>query len=289
MARSKSLGKKRPEPESNPASPAQPGSQAGVPSTSGRENLVPDPNIQTRARPRHRNPPDVEWYTSPASSVTIRMVANCFRKFPLTGVTITRPTADQRANRPGGANSAWSRYHIEAGAYLPLHPFFVGVANYFGVAPFQITPNGYRMLAALYVLYKLNKWPEPSPHEVNYLFDLKSNPQHNGTGFFHFCHQETGRTFLSGTTHISNVGHYNKEYFFTPDIASNNLAFARGGKNLSFAGQYFSPEYTLSFFLKLDLFFRPLVTSDPNTRHGVEVQCTGQDDGRGKKRQVPGH
>ena len=89
------------------------------------------------------------------------------------------------------------------------------------------------MLAALYVLYKLNKWPEPSPHEVNYLFDLKSNPQHNGTGFFHFCHQETGRTFLSGTTHISNVGHYNKEYFFTPDISSNNLAFARGGTILS--------------------------------------------------------
>ena len=176
MARSKSSGKKRPESESNPTSPAQPGSQAGVPSTSGRENLVPDPNIQTRARPRHQNPLDVEWYTSPASSVTPRMVANYFRKFPLTGVTITRPTADQRANRPGGANSAWSRYHIEARAYLPLHPFFVGVANYFGVAPFQITPNGYRMLAALYVLYKLNKWPEPSPHEVNYLFDLKSNP-----------------------------------------------------------------------------------------------------------------
>ena len=153
MARSKSLGKKRPDSKHSPNSPAQPDSQARVPSTSGRENLVPDPNIQIRARPRHRNPPDVVWYTSPASSVTPRMVANCFRKFPLTGVTITRPTEDQRANRPGGANNAWSRYHIEVGAYLPLHPFFVGVTNYFGVAPFQITPNGYRMLAALYILY----------------------------------------------------------------------------------------------------------------------------------------
>ena len=94
MARSKSLGKKRPESDNSPNLPAHPDSQARAPSTSGRENLVPDPNIQTRARPRHQNPPDVEWYTSPASSVTPRMVANCFKKFPLTGVTITRPTKD---------------------------------------------------------------------------------------------------------------------------------------------------------------------------------------------------
>ena len=95
------------------------------------------------------------------------------------------------------------------------------------------------MLTALYILYKLKKWPEPTPHEVNYLFDLKSNPQQYGTGFFHLCHQETNRTFLSATTCISNMGQYNKEYFLTPDITSNNLAFARGGKCLYLTGRYF--------------------------------------------------
>ena len=86
------------------------------------------------------------------------------------------------------------------------------------------------MLAALYILYSQKKWPVPSPHEVNYLFDLKSNPNHEGTGFFHLCHQETGRTFLTEKTHISNVGRYYQEYFLTVDMVANNLAFVRGGK-----------------------------------------------------------
>ena len=123
-------------------------------------------------------------------------------------MTLVQPTRDQRANLPRGAYNAWSMYHIEAGVILPLHPFFQGVANYFKVAPFQITPNGYRMLSALYILYSHKKWPVPTPHEVNYLFDLKSNPNQENMGFFHFCHQEMTRTFLSDTTFISNVGKY---------------------------------------------------------------------------------
>ena len=86
------------------------------------------------------------------------------------------------------------------------------------------------MLTALYILYSHKKWPVPTPHEVNYLFNLKSNPDQKGTGFFHFCHQETGRTFLTDTTHISNVGTYYQEYFLTTDMIANNLSFTQGGK-----------------------------------------------------------
>ena len=81
------------------------------------------------------------------------MIANYLNKYNLTGVTLVKPNPDQRANLPGGTYSAWSRFNVEAGATLPLHAFFQGVANYLGVAPFQITPNGYRMLAALYIQY----------------------------------------------------------------------------------------------------------------------------------------
>ena len=45
MARSKSPGKKKPNPENNANPPAQPDSQARVPSTSGRENISPDRRI----------------------------------------------------------------------------------------------------------------------------------------------------------------------------------------------------------------------------------------------------
>lgn len=64
---------------------------------------------------------------------------------------------------PGRIYSAWSRYNIQVGATLPLHPYFRGVADYFDVCPFQIIPNGYRMLFALYILYKFKEWGEPSP------------------------------------------------------------------------------------------------------------------------------
>ena len=96
------------------------------------------------------------------------------------------------------------------------------------------------MLAALYILYKFRKWPEPTPHEVNFLFDLKSNPNQEGTGFFHFCHQETRRTFLTDTSHISNVGRYYQEYFLTADLVADNLAFARGGKTFASLADFFT-------------------------------------------------
>ena len=83
------------------------------------------------------------------------------------------------------------------------------------------------MLVALYILYSHKKWPIPTPHEVNYLFDLKSNPNQENTGFFHFYHQETGCTFLTDTTFISNVGRYHLEYFLTTDMVANNLAFTQ--------------------------------------------------------------
>ena len=182
MARTKTKARKR----RNLNSPSQP--SADAPSTSGREENFRDPIIQRHARPRHATQPDVEWYVVSESRVTVRMIANYLRKYSMLGVTLVKPNPDQRPNLPGGAYSAWSQFHIKAGATLPLHPFFQGVANYFGVAPFQITPNGYRMLAALYIMYNQKKWPMPLPHEVNYLFDLKSNPNQENTGFFHFCH-----------------------------------------------------------------------------------------------------
>ena len=116
---------------------------------------------------------------------------------------------------------------------MPLHDYFTGVANYFDICPFQLTPNSYRVLSALYILYNFKGWGVPSPHEINYLFDLKSNPNQNNTGFFYFAHQESHRVFLSDVTFQSNPGKYYSEYFFTTDMNANNLAFCHSGKNSS--------------------------------------------------------
>ena len=120
---------------------------------------------------------------------------------------------------------------MEVGAILPLHPYFQGVADYFDICPFQLSPNGYRVRSALYILYKCKGWGEPSPHKANYLFDLKSNPGHNNTSFFYLIHQETGRIFLSDVTYRSNVGKIQQKYFLMTDMVANNLAFSRAGKH----------------------------------------------------------
>lgn len=120
-------------------------------------------------------------------------------------------------------------YNIKAGETLPLHLYFRAVVDYFDICPFQITPNGYRVLSALYILYYFKRWGVPSPHEINYLFDLKSNPNQNNTSFFYFAHQESHHTFLSDVTFQSNPGKYYQEYFLTSQINANNLAFCHSG------------------------------------------------------------
>ena len=111
----------------------------------------------------------------------------------------------------GGIYSAQFRYNIQVGATLPLHTYFCGIADYFDIRPFQITPNGYKMLSTIYILYIFKGWGESSPYKVDFLFDLKSNPGHHGTSFFYLTHQESHRTFLSEVTHKSNPRKYYQE------------------------------------------------------------------------------
>ena len=110
-----------------------------------------------------------------------------------------------------------------------MHPYFVGVANYFGISPFQITPNGIQALSALYVLYLSRKWKPPTPHEVHFLFDLKTNPGQKNSGFFHLFHRQRGVRFLHGIAHKSNPGKYFDEYFMTSDIHSTYTSFRHAG------------------------------------------------------------
>ncbi|XP_062114909.1 uncharacterized protein LOC133828836 [Humulus lupulus] len=180
-------------------------------------------------KPRDEGEEEPSWFVAETSKLTPALFQKHIEALGLSGANVTCPGSHQRANRPGGRYCAWSRHHVHAGATLPLHMYFRSVADYFNVSPFQITPNGIQALSALYILYFLNGWDEPTPHEVHYLFDLRTNPSHNNSGFFHFYHRHRGITYLNGISHKSNAGKYHKEYFLTLDIEANNLAFTRSG------------------------------------------------------------
>ena len=135
----------------------------------------------------------------------------------------------QRAHEPCSGWCAWSKYHVQAGGSLPLHPYFFGVADYFGISPFQITPNGIQGLVALYVIYHSRGWKPPTPHEVRYLFDMKTNLGQKNIGFFHLFHRQKGVRYLHGISHKSNAGKYFSEYFTTSDIRSAYTSFIHAG------------------------------------------------------------
>ena len=51
------------------------------------------------------------------------------------------------------AFAAWSGKHFKAGAFLPLDQYFADFLNYVKLAPFQLPPNSYRLLAGLRYLF----------------------------------------------------------------------------------------------------------------------------------------
>ncbi|KAM3194965.1 hypothetical protein ACQJBY_071180 [Aegilops geniculata] len=64
-----------------------------------------------------------------------------------------RPTGNLRASSspPHGAVCVYA-HALEAGTRLPLHPFFVDVLNHFNLAPTQLAPNAWRIMAGFLVL-----------------------------------------------------------------------------------------------------------------------------------------
>ncbi|PON76681.1 hypothetical protein PanWU01x14_033670, partial [Parasponia andersonii] len=73
---------------------------------------------------------------------------------------------------------------LKCGVHLPLHPYIKSIIDYYGVVPFQLTPNTYRYMVGLYILYhKLGLETTPSPEEFAWFYQVKSNP--SDLGFFY--------------------------------------------------------------------------------------------------------
>ncbi|KAL6606109.1 hypothetical protein ACP70R_041762 [Stipagrostis hirtigluma subsp. patula] len=74
---------------------------------------------------------------------------------------------DRRACSPPPPGAVCVYAHaLEAGMRLPLHPFFCDVLGHFGVAPSQIAPNGWRIMAAFLALSRSAGVAQPPPVAV---------------------------------------------------------------------------------------------------------------------------
>ena len=145
--------------------------------------------------------------------------------------------ADERACNGMHGLGAWSASHLEAGAALPLHPYYADFLTFVGIAPFQLIPNGYRVLAGLFILYKMQGWPVPSPAEILYLYSFRQVPKKEGRDGFYTLMKYTqpGMKYKVPCGNDNHARDYKDKFFFVNGFPTGThptllLDFDRVGK-----------------------------------------------------------
>jgi hypothetical protein len=111
-----------------------------------------------------------------------------------------RPAGDLRASSspPLGAICVYA-HALEAGMRLPLHSFFSEALTHFSIAPTQLAPNGWRIMAAFLVLCHSSGVP-PSLAVFRHFF-LLSVVNHKHKGWYFFRSKDTSGLRFSGLPH----------------------------------------------------------------------------------------
>uniref|UniRef100_A0A803QHS3 Uncharacterized protein n=1 Tax=Cannabis sativa TaxID=3483 RepID=A0A803QHS3_CANSA len=120
--------------------------------------------------------------------ITIDLVGGVWCKIPCKNCSAHRPPLDWLA---------WSGRHIEHGAVLSLHHYFLDVATYFGMCLTQLMPKSIKYLSVMFVLYRELGWPPPTPYVIGYYFELKSGSKQSRSDYFYSSH--VGHHWLGDT------------------------------------------------------------------------------------------
>uniref|UniRef100_A0ACD5XS27 Uncharacterized protein n=1 Tax=Avena sativa TaxID=4498 RepID=A0ACD5XS27_AVESA len=106
------------------------------------------------------------------------------QKHVVPSVYIARPAGDMLASSepPPGSLCVYA-HALEAGMRVPLHPFFSEALGHFGLAPAQLSPDGWRVLVGFVVLCDFAGVAPPSLPVFRSFFSLReavlaNNPRH---------------------------------------------------------------------------------------------------------------
>ena len=106
------------------------------------------------------------------------------------------------------------RDRVKLGIGPPLHPYFRSIIEWFDIAPIQLSPNGWKLAIALYMLYQDHNNRAPTMEELSYFFRLGAS----SLGYYYLVvwktHNSTG--WSEGKT--SNEKKWKEPFFYTrPD------------------------------------------------------------------------
>ena len=127
-----------------------------------------------------------------------------------------RPAGDLRANStpPPGAICVCPRA-LEAGMRIPLHGFFCEALAHFGIAPAQLSPNGWRIMAGFLVLCRSVGVP-PSLAVFRRFFVLSIVNQGQKKGWYFFRSRDSSGLRFTGMPSPSSISfrYWKQEFFF---------------------------------------------------------------------------
>ncbi|XP_037469511.1 uncharacterized protein LOC119341759 [Triticum dicoccoides] len=131
------------------------------------------------------------------------------------------PAGDLRANStpPPGAICVYARA-LEAGMRVPLHGFFLEALAHFGLAPAQLTPNGWRMMAGFLALCRSAGVPRYLAVFRHFFLLSVLNHKHRKGWYFFRPREGSGLRFtgMPNPTSIA-IKDWKREFFFlsSPD------------------------------------------------------------------------
>ncbi|XP_048544336.1 uncharacterized protein LOC125523331 isoform X2 [Triticum urartu] len=137
-------------------------------------------------------------------------------KYGVSKEFTARPAGDLRANStpPPGAICVYARA-LKAGMRVPLHRFFREVLAHFGIAPAQLSPNGWRAMAGFHALCDSAGVP-PSLAVFRRFFVMCSLCQEHEKGWYSFRprRDSSGLCFRGLPKPDANSIKWKHEFFF---------------------------------------------------------------------------
>jgi len=145
--------------KSKSGSALPPSSSSGTAQPSGQTVEIPDPAAM---------PMDVVQSVFTAQD---REKVSAAHGIPLDDILV--PEAGDRPHLPPAGFMAWTKTHCECGAIPPLATQFRNMLIKFGLAPFQLSPNSYTVIAGMEIMKRKVKDSSMTPLELSYFYKLK--------------------------------------------------------------------------------------------------------------------
>ncbi|PON75199.1 hypothetical protein PanWU01x14_045510 [Parasponia andersonii] len=134
-------------------------------------------------------------------------------------VPLRLATEFNRLHTPPRGTASFSDTVLRCGVHLPLHPYIKSIVDYYGVVSFQLTPNIYRYMVGLYILYHKLGLESPIPEEFAWFYQVKSNS--SDFGFF-YASKWSNQAIKTVHRVCNNIGKW-KNLFFHFDYVDNGF------------------------------------------------------------------